>query len=485
MKRSHPKSKLAVALVFFIGLTVAGCRNGQDESPSLPVANADACKTGAANTPVDSQFCRGKANFNDRTLAGLGGNGRACSDCHMESESFQLSPAVAQTRFARMTATGVDDPLFRAIDTDDFRVNGPAARDFTNLTQNGLIRVTIPLPANVKLLDCGATVPCPASAAPTSETVADVWRSVPSIFDVNITGPDGVAPVWLRGPNPNGGYQLDGRIDTLQNQALAALRAHASITIDPPVSFLDDLAAFQKTQFSSASVKTLSDALSAGTSPMPDPDPVLNALETAGKVVFNRSCAQCHGNLGSHPSGSTPTLLGTQGTPTGIVRYHNISSACPRPVDNVNPPRFSFAACSPSQMKNVRTYQITNSGAPPGGTACGGATPQPPCVTRITSSDPGRLLLTGYPLAGGQGDIQAMDVPSLRGISRTAPYFHNNTAATLEEMVSHYNAFFKRVAIQAPAAPLLTTQPGVVPPVHDRPFTDAEVPALLAYLRKI
>ena len=44
---------------------------------------------------------------------------------------------------------------------------------------------------------------------------------------------------------------------------------------------------------------------------------------------------------------------------------------------------------------------------------------------------------------------------------------------------------FKRVAIQAPQAPLLTTQPGVAPPVIDRPFTDAEVPALLAYLRKL
>jgi len=32
---------------------------------------------------------------------------------------------------------------------------------------------------------------------------------------------------------------------------------------------------------------------------------------------------------------------------------------------------------------------------------------------------------------------------------------------------------------------LLTTQPGIVPPVHDRPFTEAEVPALLAYLRKL
>ena len=45
-------------------------------------------------------------------------------------------------------------------------------------------------------------------------------------------------------------------------------------------------------------------------------------------------------------------------------------------------------------------------------------------------------------------------------------------------------AFFKCVHQNA-AAPLLTTQPGVTPPIVDRPFTDDEVPALLAYLRKL
>ena len=479
-RRNKP---LAAALILFAGIALYAC-GGEDDSAVQPTVDADGCTINAVPTPGDTAFCRGKANFHDRTLTGLGGNGRACSDCHMDAENFQLTPAAAQARLAKMTQTGVDDPLFRAIDANDFRVNGAAARDFTNLTQNGLVRVTIPLPANVKLLDCGATLPCPASARPTSETLADVWRSVPSILDTRITGPDGAAPAWPRGPNPSGGYQLDGRIDTLQNQALSALRNHAGITVDPPASFVDDLASFQNAKFSSPGVKALSDAMTAGTNPLPDPDPVLNALETTGKSVFNRACAQCHGNLGGHPSGSTPIPQGTPGTPF-IVRYHNIASACPRPVDNVNPPRFSFAACSASQTANVRTYEITNSGVAPSGTPCGGAPPQPACVTRVTTSDPGRMLLTGYPVVGGQGDIQAMDVPSLRGINRTAPYFSNNTAATLEELLEHYKQFFKRVQVQAPAAPLLTTQPGVTPPVIDRPFTDAEVPALLAYLRKL
>ena len=45
---------------------------------------------------------------------------------------------------------------------------------------------------------------------------------------------------------------------------------------------------------------------------------------------------------------------------------------------------------------------------------------------------------------------------------------------TLEEMLEHYKQFVKRMAVQNLAAPRPTTQPGVSPPVIDRPFTDAE-----------
>ena len=67
-------------------------------------------------------------------------------------------------------------------------------------------------------------------------------------------------------------------------------------------------------------------------------------------------------------------------------------------------------------------------------------------------------MLTGF-VGGlpGQDDWNKFDVPGLRGISRTAPYFHNNSAATLEDVVDHYIEFFKRVKVNAP--------PGLVPPV--------------------
>src|SRR6266545_7059534 len=81
----------------------------------------------------------GRRSFNDRKLGGLHSNGRACADCHMASDNFQLSPASASARFAALQACRTkhpeaDDPLFRPIDADDFRVNGANASDFSNLT---------------------------------------------------------------------------------------------------------------------------------------------------------------------------------------------------------------------------------------------------------------------------------------------------------------------------------------------------------------
>src|SRR5678816_2768201 len=86
--------------------------------------------------PCDA-VSRGRAAFNDRNLTGLGGNGRSCADCHMPSEGFQLSPAAAKARFEalqekRQKDRNADDPLFRPIDADDFRVNGENATDFSN-----------------------------------------------------------------------------------------------------------------------------------------------------------------------------------------------------------------------------------------------------------------------------------------------------------------------------------------------------------------
>lgn len=438
-----------------------------------PVAidDGDACTTdtcdpvtGPAHAPVDSAVCRGKLAFDDGDLPGLGANGRACSTCHVESTAFGLTPANVEQRFQD---SGGTDPLFNPIDADDFRINGMAANDYTNLRQRGLIRVSIPLPANVKLLDCGSQIPCPASAQPTNETVADVWRQVPTVFNVANTGPDtGPGATWPRGPNTRGGYQFDGRIDTLQNQALSAIRTHAAAAVDPSQQFLDDVAAFQLTKFSA-----------------PEPT-VLTALQTQGKAIFDRACGQvCHGGPGT----STPLIAPN--------RYIDIFTDFPRPVDTVSPPRYVFAQAN-QLAGNVRTYEFT---LPDG------------FKVRKTTTDPGRALLTGYVVsaaapvppavcahppcgAASADDFQKFDMPPVKGIAQTAPYFHNNSAATLVDVLDHYDAFFARTKITTPTSPSLstnypTTQVPAPTPLWDRPVKrvdedgGAERAALLAYLQ--
>jgi cytochrome c peroxidase len=404
--------------------------------------------------PCDA-VARGFVHFFDRRLRDMGGNGRSCNDCHMVTDHFQLSPADAERRFQllqwrRRFNPDADDPLFRPIDADDFRTAGENASDYSNLRQNGLVRIVFPLPANVKLID-------PATNAPSAATSADVWRAIPTVNDVKLTGSDGQNP-WPRGPNATGGYQLDARVATLQDQALGALTNHAQVQSAPSAEFLDDLSSFQRVLFTNERVRALADAVEAGVDPLPDPDPALNALERQGKAVFARACAQCHGG----PGQST--------TQAPVVRFHDISSQCPRPVDTVTPPRFAFAPCPPRLARNARTYEITMANG---------------TTVRRTSSDPGRALLTGF--VGGapaSDDWNKLDIPGLRGIRNTAPYFHNNSAATLEEVVDHYVEFFKRV--KAVAAP------GVVPPIastdgvnFDRMPLPEERSALLAYLRKL
>ena len=407
--------------------------------------------------PCDAVL-RGLLRFFDRRLRGLEGNGRACADCHVPADQFQLSPAAADARFKllqwrRRFDPHADDPLFRPIDADDFRTKGANASNFSNLRENGLVRITFPLPPNIKLID-------PVSNAPSNETLADVWRMVPTVNDVAITGPDptGANP-WPRGPNPAGGYQLDGRFATLQEQALGALVNHAQTGNAPPQQFLDDLAAFQRTLFTNGRVRALAGAIAAGTSPLPDTDPPLNALQQQGRAVFERACAHCHGG----PNQTTPT--------PPIVRYGDIVTQCPRPLDTANPPRFVFKACPARLARNERTYEIT---------LLDGSR------VRRTSSDPGRALLTGF--VGGpppSDDWNKLDVPPLFGISKTAPYFHNNSADTLDEVFDHYIAFFQR-------AEVISRLQGVVLPVastngvtFDRIPRPEERAALLAYLRRL
>ncbi len=184
-------------------------------------------------------------------------------------------------------------------------------------------------------------------------------------------------------------YQADGRAATLEEQALGAVRSHFQPGRDPNPRELAALANFEAGTFNPQRLKPADD-------PADNPPgfsmTVTSPAAVTGRDVFQRNCARCHG-------GETASVPGAQA----------------RPFSNV----------SVSEANRLQLPLIRLAFRAPNGT-----------VTIVATPDPGRAAITG-----NLSDLNAFDIPSLRGIKHTAPYFHDNSAATLRDVIDHYNQF--------------------------------------------
>lgn len=240
------------------------------------------------------------------------------------------------------------------------------------------------------------------------------------------------------------------------------MHAHSEITRDPHAKTLARLAEFQDHLFSSQDVRHLARALEAG-DPPPDPDPPLNALEQQGKATFEHFCAPCHGGPTQTVNTDARFLPVPQRGPLpGAQAFVNISVQTPRPP-------VPFFNGLPSANLPPQAYIVT----------LPNSTEQ-----TVVTSDPRRGLITGDIREFGQ-----FDVPTLFGISRTAPYFHDNSVATLEQVIDHYQALFSFIQLVdetqglfAPEANGQGCNPGEC---GFSPIPESLIPGLLAYLRKL
>lgn len=220
---------------------------------------------------------------------------------------------------------------------------------------------------------------------PTARSVA-VWRSTPTVFNVALTAP----------------YQWDGRFPDLAAQALGALRGHAEIGRDPPARLLDAVSAFETGLFPDLHSLAVATAVREGT-PLPS-EPEVSGPAIQGKAIFQRECAFCH---------SGPTL-NRQQVP-GLFLGNILISKPLSPF--ADPSRFP-----PSPPLPVRMWAVT--------------LPDGSEVVR-PSTDPGKLLITGDPR-----DFNQFEISQLRGLARTAPYFHDNSAKTLQDVARQYQGVF-------------------------------------------
>jgi cytochrome c peroxidase len=222
---------------------------------------------------------------------------------------------------------------------------------------------------------------------------------------------------------------LDGRQPSLEEQAAGAINDHAQAA-RPPANDLKAIAEFQKTNafYSSSAMR----ALALG-GPAPGLPAGKSASEKRGRRFFEDVapdpndfrpglCSHCHsGPLMNQTNEFAKDFIGLP-IPKG-ARFIGVGVSEVDP----NPPRvFVFDAGTPFEFA-------------------------------IPSTDPGRALITGdsgfrkFVLSGFTDasdiamNINAFKISQLRGIRNTAPYFHNNSAKTLEDVAAHYSNFFSTV----------------------------------------
>lgn len=374
-----------------------------------------------------------------------GGNGRSCATRHRPEDHFALTPATVEARWQALQRrkqfdADADDPLFRPIDADDF------AGDFTTLRTKALVRVTLPLPANVKRADDA------------SATTVSVWRAVPTVINAKLTAP----------------FQHDGREATLEAQALSAMRAHSQVASDPSPRTLTRIAEFQRHLFSSKRIERVSRALDRGVEP-PSSDPPLDALEQQGRKTFETFCATCHGGA-TQTRNTDARFLPTFARgplPAGAQAFVNIFVGTPRPpppgLPPPAPPTPRFFDGLPTAGLAELPFRVT--------------LPTQVEVAAVTS-DAGRGLVTGDFREFGR-----FDVPTLFGIAHTAPYFHDNSASDLDAVIEHYQAMFRFLEF-------LDVEGGLFAPEANgqgcaagtcgfKPIPDGEIDALKAYLQAL
>ena len=99
----------------------------------------------------------------------------------MPTEQFRLTPAAAESRYQhlltrRQRYPNADDPLFRPIDADDFRVNGAQAERLQQPARERPDPDSVSLPANIRLIDPATNAPS-TSGRSTSGARCPAWKT--------------------------------------------------------------------------------------------------------------------------------------------------------------------------------------------------------------------------------------------------------------------------------------------------------------------
>ncbi|MEO0365173.1 MAG: hypothetical protein AAF265_06715 [Pseudomonadota bacterium] len=227
----------------------------------------------------------------------------------------------------------------------------------------------------------------------------------------------------------------DGREgDDLAAQALSAVHAHAEPGREPTRQELEAIAAFQSTLFSHSAIeailkpsRTLEYVSNKPILTLPDGN---TPSQKRGREFFNpdRQCGQCHtGPMLNRTSKFHPNGVGMQVESSFAERAPDIPNEKLRwcYVDLET----NELAPGPLGKAEVFDSPVSDPGI--------GLTPG---FQEFQQSDESPALIPNELVVGIAGPL--FKIPTLWGTPDTAPYFHNNSAKTLDEVLDQYNFMF-------------------------------------------
>lgn len=445
---------LVAAAVILLAMAGGGAAQ-QVATPSRP----DGLVTRDASGLLQTHTPSGRIDQNNPFFQSLGSNGRSCGSCHQQQDGWTISAADVQRRFV---ATRGTDPIFRPVDGANSPladVSTLAARmaAYSMLLDHGVIRVSLPIPANAEFTLTAVDDPYGYASA---QALSLFRRPLPAtnlIWDTAVMW-DGRETNLPFKPPMDAGIDVGDLRLSLASQAMHAVLGHEQAASAPSQAVLDQIVNFElpmvTAQIHDNHAGQLNDggamggpeilALqkfwigindSLGNDPTLDPfDPKVMRLfdhwrdpdparrfhpqvmaRTAiarGQELFDSLPIEITGVAGLNDATGQTVIRGTCGTCHDSPNIGNHSVAAPLNIGIADASRRT-PDMPLYTLTNIKTGEV------------------------IRTTDPGRALLTGK-----WADIGKFKGPNLRGLAARAPYFHNGSAATLRDVVDFYDTRF-------------------------------------------
>jgi hypothetical protein len=410
----------------------------------------------------------GSVDLSGPFFQSLGTNGRSCGTCHAPSDGFGLSAVDAQFRYF---ITKGKDPLFAQVDGSTCPT-GPINNSL--VVNNGLIRIGLTVPPNST--DSSApqytitAVQDPYGCALTTDsqgvqTVSVYRRPLPTtnlgfLSAVMFDGRES-----LTYPLNNGATFATNLNNDLTQQAIDATLTHAQATQAPTATQLSQILGFElalnSAQLADFFAGNLAKGANGGAQFLStqnyypgindslggDPDGnafTPNVFTIYTSFLNSRNPQQASIARGEQIFNTQPlTIENVPGLTTGTQQIMGTCTTChdtfnvgnhsfPLPLDIGNGHSLTYET-DPNIIAGLK--ELSAPTLPVFELVC---TQGPLTGTTYYTSDPGKALITGQcsDIGRGKGLI-------LRGLAARAPYFHNGTAADLQQLVNFYNQRFQ------------------------------------------